>query len=175
LGLAGAVIMVLSGKNSSASGNIWGITLCLISGISYAIYLTAFRNLISRYKPVTIMKWMFLFSSMVSLPFLYGSVSEIDYANLPLKAYLELAYVVVGATFITYMLIPVAQKALRPTVLSVYNYVQPITTALLALILGMDSFTWVKALAAALVFLGVYVVTQSKSKAQLDAERNIKR
>ena len=69
------------------------------------------------------------------------------------------------------MFIPISQKTLRPTVISMYNYVQPIVASLIAIIVGLDTFTLVKAIAITLVFVGVYVVTQSKSKAQMDAEK----
>jgi drug/metabolite transporter (DMT)-like permease len=40
-----------------------------------------------------------------------------------------------------------------------------------AVAIGMDTFGWQKAIAIVLVFLGVFIVTQSKSKAQLEAEK----
>ena len=82
-----------------------------------------------------------------------------------------MAYVVCGATFLSYMLIPVGQRTLRPTVVSMYNYVQPLVASLVAVLIGLDSMNWVKGVAAVLVFSGVYIVTLSKSRAQLEAER----
>jgi len=78
---------------------------------------------------------------------------------------------VLMATFMGYLLIPIGQKVLRPTTLSMYNYVQPIVASLLAVFIGIDTFGYEQALAGILVFSGVYIVTQSKSKAQLDAEK----
>jgi drug/metabolite transporter (DMT)-like permease len=63
----------------------------------------------------------------------------------------------------------VAQKTLRPTVVSMYNYVQPIVASIVAVVIGMDTFGLVKSVAIVLVFLGVYVVTQSKSREQMEA------
>jgi drug/metabolite transporter (DMT)-like permease len=85
--------------------------------------------------------------------------------------YLKIFFVVALATFVSYLLIPVGQKFLRPTIVSMYNYLQPIVSSLLSVILGMDVFGWVKGSAALLVFLGVYIVTKSKSYAQMEAER----
>ena len=147
----------------------------MVSGLSYAIYLTAFRNLIAKYKPVTVMRWMFLFSAIFSVPFLMKTVLSIDYERIPLSGYLMLAYTVFGATGVTYLLIPVAQKNLRPTVLSVYNYVQPITASVLALILGQDGYNWIKIAATVLVFVGVFCVTRSKSRQQLEMESHARR
>lgn len=87
-----------------------------------------------------------------------------------LADYAQIAYVVLGATFLAYLLMPIGQKNLRPTVASSYNYVQPLVATLVAVSLGMDTFGWLKGVAVLLVFAGVYIVTISKSRAQLEAE-----
>jgi hypothetical protein len=35
----------------------------------------------------------------------------------------------------------------------------------------MDTFGWIKSIAAILIFWGVYIVTQSKSRAQMEREK----
>lgn len=176
LGLCGAVLMIGGkywfgdGFDREGENSVFGILLCLISGLSYAVYLTAFRNLVARYRPVTVMKWMFLASAVLSGPFLWPYVETVDYAGVPPRVYAYLGFTVFAATCLTYLLIPVAQKNLRPTVLSVYNYVQPVTASCLALILGQDGFGWIKAGATILVFAGVFFVTRSKSRQQLEME-----
>lgn len=176
LGLSGAILMIGAkywfgeGVTQEGRNSVFGILLCLVSGLSYAIYLTAFRNVVARYRPVTVMKWMFLASALISGPFLWSSVKSIDYSSIPTEVYFYVAFTVFAATGLSYLLIPVAQKNLRPTVLSVYNYVQPVTASCLALILGQDTFGWVKIIATALVFAGVFFVTRSKSRAQLEAQ-----
>ena len=61
-----------------------------------------------------------------------------------------------------------AQKLLRPTVVRMYNYVQPIIASIAAVIMGIGTFGWQKGIAIGLVFLGVYIVTQSKSRADFE-------
>ncbi|MDR2009099.1 MAG: DMT family transporter [Bacteroidales bacterium] len=171
LGASGTVILVLSGYSGTVgAGNIWGNLLCLVSSLAYAIYLTAFKWLIDKYSPVSLMKWMFLFATIVSLPFTFESVSQVNFAEMPLIAYLQIAYIVVGATFTTYLLIPIGQKGLRPTTLTMYNYLQPLVTTIIAVIFGLDTFGFVKTIAAVMIFLGVYIVMKSKSRAQLEIE-----
>lgn len=173
MGATGAILLVMTSHSlsNSASGNIWGDVFCFTSCFSYAIYLTAFRWLIDRYHPVTLMKWMFLFATIVCLPFSYENIIQINYSQLPVIGYLEIAYIVVGATFITYLLIPIGQKVLRPTVLVMYNYLQPIITTCIAITFGLDTFGYVKAISGVLIFSGVYLTIKSKSRAQLEAEK----
>jgi drug/metabolite transporter (DMT)-like permease len=172
VGAAGAILLIYSSDivhHSSAS--VEGNLLCILSSFSFAIYLTAFKKLIVRYSPATSMKWMFLFSTICSLPFCWRDVSAINYAALPMDIYFRIIYVVAFATFLSYLFIPVGQKYLRPTVVSMYNYLQPLVSSLLAVALGMDAFGWTKGAASLLVFLGVYIVTQSKSRAQMEAKQ----
>ena len=50
-----------------------------------------------------------------------------------------------------------------------YNYVQPIVASIVAVIWGMDQFNLLKVIAVILVFTGVFFVTQSRSRADLEA------
>ena len=117
------------------------------------------------------MKWMFLFAALCNLTFCWDDFVSTDFSRFTWDVSLRVAYVVCGATFLSYMLIPVGQRTLRPTVVSMYNYVQPLVASLVAVLIGLDSMNWVKGVAAVLVFSGVYIVTLSKSRAQLEAER----
>ena len=113
---------------------------------------------------------MFTYAAICCTPFAYNDVARVDFLQLPSSIYADLAFIILGATFLSYLLIPIGQKRLRPTVVSMYNYVQPIIASMLAVFWGMDKFTFIKVAAIALVFIGVYVVNQSKSRAQLEAE-----
>lgn len=171
IGASGALLLIFNDNLDRGGASLAGNLFCILSTLSFVIYLTAFKNLIMRYSAVTIMKWMFLFALICSLPVCRHDISIIDYKALPVKIRLEVLYIVGLATFFSYLMIPVGQKYLRPTIVSMYNYVQPIVSSLVAVAVGMDVFGWKKALAAILVFVGVYVVTQSKSRAQMEAER----
>lgn len=174
LGLSGALGLILFGAHTGAGearNALLGNTLCLIAEIFFSLYLVLFKGLINRYSSITLMKWMFLFASLCCLPFTGREVLSIPYSELPISTWLSLLYVVLGATFLCYILMPIAQKSLRPTVVSMYNYVQPVVSAVLAILWGLDNFTFVKAVSILLVFVGVYVVTQSKSRAQIEVEK----
>ena len=169
IGAAGAIILILNtgeigGGNSHMTGNL----LCLLSGASYATYLVVFRKLIGRYSPVTLMKWMFLFAAIGTTPLTWGDFRTIDFALFTWEITAGVVFVVIGATFLAYLLIPIGQRILRPTVVSMYNYLQPLVASLVAIAIGLDGFTWEKGVAGILVFLGVYVVTLSKSRAQME-------
>lgn len=172
LGCFGALLLVyVSRHGAGQASSVVGDILCIVSAISYAVYLTAFRDTIVRYSPVTTMKWMFLFASMVAVCVYYRPLSEVDYGALAPATWGGIGYVVVCSTFVAYLMVPVSQRFLRPTVVSMYNYVQPVVAVVFTVMIGLDTFGPVKGVAAFCVFAGVWLVTKSKSRAQLEAER----
>lgn len=172
LGLAGALLLILvSNHGHGHTSSLWGDVLCVVSAVCYAIYLTAFRDVIVRYSPVTTMKWLFLFAAIVATTIYYRPLTQVDYANLAPRTWAGIAYVIVGATLISYLLVPIAQRYLRPTIVSMYNYIQPVVAVLFTVAIGLDTFGFTKSAAALCIFVGVWLVTKSKSRAQIDAER----
>ena len=171
VGAMGALTLILSSQTAgSGNGSIIGDLLCLVAQISFSIYLTVFKGLSQKYSPITLNKWMFIYASMCYIPFSYQDVAGIQWAEVSTAAYVQIGYVVIGGSFLAYIFIMTAQRLLRPTVVSMYNYMQPIVASIAAIIMGLGVFGWEKGIAVALVFLGVYIVTKSKSKADFEKE-----
>ena len=142
-----------------------GFVLLFLNSLSFAAYLGAFRKLISRYRVVTFMKWSFLFSLILCIPFAFKDIVTTDYAAIPPRVGWEILYVVVMATFVAYFLIPYGQKRIRPTLVSLYTYLQPIIAVVISITSGLDVISWQKALAILLVFGGVALVIRSRAAA----------
>ena len=169
IGCTGAVMLVVMSQSATtATSSLWGNALCIISTISFSFYLTAFRSVIVRYSAFTVMKWMFLFAAVVALVIYHRPLLATDFTALPAKTLLGALFVVVGATFVTYLCVPIGQQHLRPTLVAMYNYVQPVVAVFFSVALGLDRFGFFKAAAAMLVFTGVWMVTQSKSRAEME-------
>lgn len=175
LGAIGALLLILgsTGAAGNKSGNLTGDLLCLFAQCSFAVYLTIFKNFVSQYHVITCMKWMFTYAAIVILPFSYTELNALPWTEIGLTTWLETAFVVIGATFLAYILMMYGQKTLRPTVVSMYNYVQPIVACLVSVAVGLGVFGWQQGLAVALVFGGVWLVTQSKSRAQMKKENQV--
>lgn len=165
LSLSGIIFLILNnaGARSGASeSTLMGLFMMFLNSFSFSLYLGIFKPLIQKYSVVTFMKWIFLFSSIMALPFSYEEMFSLSWTRIPSAQLWELGYLVVFATFISYFLIPYGQKRIRPTLVSMYSYIQPIIATVLSIILGMDILTWQKILAAAMVFGGVIIVSRSK-------------
>jgi len=172
IGAAGALLIVLteiSDTGVARQGSWLGNLLIFCSATCYAAYLVTTKRISQKYKPVTLMKWMFLFAMFMVLPFTYNEVLNAKmFATPDLSASFRLGYVLALGTFLAYFLIPVALKRIRPTTVGSYNYLQPLVASLAAISVGQDILTWEKPAAALLVFSGVYLVTTSK--ARVDSE-----
>lgn len=173
LGAIGAFVLITCSVQGtgSLSGDLRGDLLCLTAQCSFALYLTLFKHLIQRYSVVTCMKWMITYATLVILPFSYGRMAALPWGDISLRVWGETAFVVVGGTFLAYILMMLGQQRLRPTVVSMYNYVQPTVACAVSVALGVGAFGWLQGIAVALVFTGVWLVTQSKSRRQLRQEQ----
>ena len=165
LSFVGVIFLIFNSVHSggASASTTMGIVLLLINSVSFAMYLGVFRPLISKYNVVHFMKWMFLFALLMSLPFSARGLFSTDYAAIPSNVRWEIAYLIFFATFVAYFLIPFGQKRLRPTLVSMYTYLQPIIAAIISIWLGMDVLTWQKLLATVLIVGGVILVSRSRA------------
>jgi drug/metabolite transporter (DMT)-like permease len=177
LGVAGGLMVILSSTRSdSRDGSLNGNMLIVVSNLLYSVYMVISRPLSQRYSAITIMKWMFLFAALALTPFMYGHLLDAPAFHHRATEWAEVArivFVLVGGTFVPYLLIPMSLKRLRPTTVSMYSYIQPIVASLLAVAVGQGSFTVGKLIAALLVFSGVYLVTKSKARADVEREKQL--
>lgn len=168
VGFCGALFIVLFSWKIDANATPMGLTLCFANILFYATYLLLTRTISKKYSPITMMKWMFLYGSIlcipVAVPFLSVESCPMLYEAVPMSAYLNMAAVLVFATVLSYFLLPLSLRVLRPTTVSMYSNLQPVVTACVAIALGQDIFTWNKPVALVLILIGVYLVTTSRSK-----------
>lgn len=167
ISLAGVIYLIVTRTatpGGAAVSTPFGIFMIVLNVLSFCMYLGIFKPLISKYSVVTFMKWIFLFSAMVAIPLSFKGLVNVHWSEIPTIQYAELSYLIVCATFITYYLIPIAQKRIRPTLISMYSYVQPIIAIAVSIAIGMDTLTWQKVIATILVFGGLIIVTYSRSK-----------
>ncbi len=167
LGLAGALLLITRGvgfgqilKSDTALGNL----LVLLNAASYAAYLVLVKPLMKRYKPITVIKWVFFYGFWIILPLGFSQFSEVQWKELTTSAISSMIYVVLCTTFLAYLLNVFALKTVTSTTVSFYIYLQPLFAAIAAIILGKDELTGILIGAAALLFVGVYLVSFYKRK-----------
>lgn len=172
ISFVGIMILIFNSMHSAGAteNSLRGILLMIVNGLSFALYLGIFKPLISKYSVCTFMKWIFLFSTLVSVPVSASEIVSLEWSAVPGKLIAELGYLVFFATFVSYYLIPFGQQRLRPTLVSMYAYIQPIIATGISICIGMDTLTWQKILSAVMVFAGVIIVSRSKSREQVSVQ-----
>jgi drug/metabolite transporter (DMT)-like permease len=161
LGLVGTVFLILYGKTiGNAANAMLGNFLVLVNAISYGFYLIVVKKLMDKYNAFTFVKWIYSFGLLMVLPFGWNELEAVDWALMPTDIYWKTGFVVVFSTFFTYLLNLLSMRELKPTTVAVFIYLQPLFATIFAIGLGKDHLTVVKLVSAALIFTGVYLVTQ---------------
>jgi drug/metabolite transporter (DMT)-like permease len=173
IGAAGAVLLTLTGEKTVSETSLGDLYL-LVNSFSYAIYLVLAKPLMKKYSPLLVITWVFTIG--LGFLFLYPPVltefSTTNFTSIPFDIWIKIAYVVVGVTFLTYLLTMFGLKHLSPSISSSYIYIQPIMVigfAYLFLYLGVaddytSSITLQKIIYMLLIFLGVYLSGKTSNK-----------
>ena len=157
LGATGAVSLITYGDTVELnSDHFWGNIMVLINAASYGVYLVLVKPLMQKYKPITVISWVFLFGFICVIPFGWGDFQAIDWVNMPKNIIWKTAFVVIFTTFMAYLLNIYGLKSLNPSTVSAYIYLQPVLASLVAIFVGSDSLSPIKIGAALIIFAGVY-------------------
>jgi len=166
IGATGAILLTLAGASSSNDSAL-GDLFIFINAASYAMYLVLVKPLMARYKPLTVITYVFTFGLLyVALyPPALMEVSQMDFSAISGSEWAVIVYVIVGVTFLTYLLTVYALKQVSPSVSSAYIYLQPVLVMLFAVIFGAmgwtedytDSISWEKIGYMLLIFVGVFL------------------
>lgn len=164
LGLIGTAFLILYGKSIGSATNAGlGNFLVLVNAISYGFYLIIVKKLMDKYNAFTFVKWIYLFGFIMVLPFGWSQFDAVNWTLVPIAICWKIAFVVVISTFLTYLLNLLSMKELKPTTVAVFIYLQPLFATVFAISLGKDELSLVKIGSAALIFIGVYLVSMKKN------------
>lgn len=171
IGGSGAVLLIYLGNSGLGTGSLQGNIFIGINALAFAFYLVLVKPLMAKYKPITVIIWTFFFGFIFMFPFCIGQLLETDFSTYETSNWVSLFYVVIGPTFLAYLLNMFALQFVKPTVSSSYIYVQPAVAMLL--VGGIAYFivnsqykgdiTVPKLLCCVLIFIGVYLISSNGS------------
>lgn len=165
LGCLGALVLTLYGKSTQSSDNVLlGNFLVFINAVSYSFYIVIVKKLTAKYHPYTFIKWLFLIGMFMILPFGFSELSAVQWDRFTPYITFSVIFVIIAATFGTYILNPLALRQLKASTVSTFLYLQPVMAGIFAIIMGSDSLNPVKIVAAVLIFMGVYLVSKPVKK-----------
>lgn len=161
----GAVFLIARPGLGFDADTALGDLFIILNALSYAIYLVYVKRLMEKYSPVTVSKWNFLFGLLFVLPFGYGELVAVDWTLFDTGDWWIVVFILLGTTFLTYLLNAWALRHASASLVGSYIYLQPVFAALLAIVLGQDSLGWVKVMYILTIFAGVYLVSRKKKEA----------
>ncbi len=162
LGLIGAVIILYQPDALLITGNWKGDVLVLINGASYGCYLVIVKPLMKKYKPMTVVTWVFTIAIVFVIPVGIFEASQVDFGNLPAKVWWSMAYAILIVTVVVYFLNAWTLVRVNSSVVGAFIYLQPVFATMTAILFFNEVFLLKHLLAAAFVFTGVWLVTMAK-------------
>jgi len=168
LGVAGAALLILNEHSLATGQGTWhGDVMIFINAASYAVFLVMAKPLMAKYNPFVVITWTFFFGMLLVMPFGYHEVMQVSWHTFTMNTWVAVFYVCFFSTFLAYLLNTYGLRQLSPAVLSFYIYLQPIFATFISLSLSGEPFTLVQAVSCAMIFAGVYLVsdrTMAKEK-----------
>jgi drug/metabolite transporter (DMT)-like permease len=163
LGISGAVLLVSGRTQNGAPGEnmLLGDIMVIINATSYSLYFVFVKPLMERYHPIHVVRWVFTFGAFMILPFGWSDFLHTDFSAFDSSAWLALALVVLGTTFLAYLLNVYGIKYLGAAITGVYIYTQPIFASVIGLLLLGETFSLRLGISALLIGLGVLLSTRS--------------
>lgn len=165
IGLGGAALLILTSTMSNGKeDNALGDLFIFINALSWGTFLVLVKPLMQKYNTITVLKWVFLFGLPILVPLGWLGMMDADWSAFTGKTWFDISFVVIGVTFIAYLLNVYSLKVLSPTVVSAYIYLQPLFAAAIALYLGKDEISWQKIVSALCIFAGVMLASQNSQR-----------
>ncbi|WP_299527111.1 DMT family transporter [uncultured Lutibacter sp.] len=171
IGGTGAVLLILYGNKAGGTSSILGNVFVFLNACSYALYLVIIKPLMKKYKPITVISWVFLFGFLFMFPIGIQDITITDFEAFNLNTYLTVAFVIIGTTFLAYLFNIYALSKVAPSVSGSYIYLQPVVSfimvSLYAFALGHNEYAQdinlIKILSCLMVIVGVYMISKKAS------------
>ncbi|MCY4418932.1 MAG: DMT family transporter [Cytophagales bacterium] len=169
LGVAGTLLLLdTEASTTDQEATFRGDLFIVMNAIFYGFYLVLLKPLMKKYHPITVAKGLFLSGSLISLPFCYKSLVGTPFHTFSAEMWGGIAYVIIGATVLTFFLNIAAMTRVNPSAVGYYVYVQPLFASFLHVFMGKSAPTWAEICAAILIFSGVFLISRrSPSKSPL--------
>jgi len=159
--LAG-VLLILDIRNFSLTKYALGNLLIVINSISYSLYLVLAKPILKRYKPFTIITYIFIFATIESIPFCYSSFLNTNFSTVRVVDYIVPACIVIFSTFLPYTINTKVLSIVDSSIVAIFVYVQPLIGTMLSVVILHEQLTLLVILSAILIFLGVALVSSHK-------------
>jgi len=159
LAAIGVILLIDPRKASFSSQNTIGDLMIVGNSLAYGIYVATSKETITRNGAFRSMMWVFIFASIICVPYGLIAMGPVDIASVSPGIWLIAVYIAIGATAAPYLLNAWALARVNPSIVAVYIYLQPLIGFMMAVVFLGEPIGALFAAAAALIFVGVFLVT----------------
>lgn len=172
LSLGGALMLILIGHHDiHATRSMKGNLFAILSAIFYAFFLMAIKNTSEKYKPISLLRWVFLASCIGAIPVgLWSTIHSPIVEHPSTTPMLVLMFIIFFPTFISYLLMPIAIKRIGHELVAMYQYMIPVVATAAAIYLKLDKLYWDQPVAAVIIVAGVYLTSRANKRASNTAK-----
>jgi len=168
VGGIGAVLLVTYGNKAEGTSSLLGNVFIFLNTCTYGLYLVLVKPLMKKYRPLTVITWVFLFGFFFMLPFGIPDILETDFSTFTANTYAVVAFVIIGTTFLAYLFNIYALKTVAPSVSGSYVYLQPAVSFIMVSIYAYgfgqieyaQDINAIKIICCLLVIIGVYLISK---------------
>ena len=163
LGLIGAINIISDNNSSFGNSGLSGDIFIFLNAICFGLYLIIVKPLMSKYSPITVVKWVFTFGLLGVLPFGIYEINEVNW-EMNNDIILKIGFVIFFTTYLCYLFNIYGVKYVSPTIVSTYIYLQPLLTSFIAVFSGREELNLTVIICSAFIFLGLYLVSINTNK-----------
>ena len=157
LACAGALLVVGGEGWHGTTRSVIGTVLILVNCLSYAAYLVLSKPYMSGASARAVVARMFVVGTVLMLPVSAYSLGTEQWSAIPPSAWLALVVVILGPTVAAYLLQAWALRHADSSLVAAQTYIQPVLASLLAWLVFSERIRAVVAVAAAMIFGGVWL------------------
>lgn len=163
--IGAAVVIMAHHPDDKASDALLGNLLAIASGVCYALYLVVLEGPTHKYRPIALLRWVFLAASVPAL-LLIGGLHDapIFHEAHATQAALLTAFVVLCPTFLSYLLINPAIKLIGSELVSIYQYLVPVIATVASVLMHLAHLHTAQVLAMILIVGGMAMTNRSHRK-----------
>lgn len=172
VGLAGACLVIVmqgGGGAAHASDRLAGNLLAVASAMCYAFYLIVLEGPSHTYRPVSLLRWVFLFASIPALFLIPDFLKANIFTAGSADAWCLIGFVVLCPTFLAYFLLSPATRLIGSDMVSIYQYLVPVIAAVGSVVMHIESLRTVQIVAMAVVIAGMVLTEVGKRRSNASA------
>lgn len=165
IAFGGALLVILAGGNIDG-GRLIGDLFAVVCSVTYASYLVILEGPSKRYGTISLMKWVFLFTAVLSIPLLFTLPNHMKIITHPEWMPVALIlFIILFPTVYCYIVTPPAIKLVGSAILAFYQYLVPVITCIVSILLKIDTFHWYQPVSFVVIVAGVMLANYAKAKA----------